>query len=132
MFRKPQRCTLVSGVIRAPGWCKYWDKKEPAAKKRRVFTAPNGNIMENPRNYGLLKAAYSVNETLEILSLGRTSLYKLINCNELHPVKLGKKTLFLAPDLTEFLVRLATNEHVAAASPFDSIDVEHTHEDNAL
>jgi hypothetical protein len=77
--------------------------------------------MEDPRKYGLLKAAYSVNETLEILSLGRTSLYKLINCNELHPVKLGKKTLFLAPDLTEFLVRL---EHEAAASPFDSIDVE--------
>jgi hypothetical protein len=32
MFRKPQRCTLVSGVIRAPGWCKYWEKKGPAKK----------------------------------------------------------------------------------------------------
>jgi hypothetical protein len=28
MFRRPQRCTLVSGVIRAPGWCKYWDGKK--------------------------------------------------------------------------------------------------------
>ena len=33
MFRKPQRCTLVSGVIRAPGWCKYWEKKGPAVRK---------------------------------------------------------------------------------------------------
>jgi hypothetical protein len=59
MFRKPQRCTLVSGVIRAPGWCKYWERKGPAVRK------------------------------------GASSLRQ-------------------------------------AASPFDSIDVEYTHEDNAL
>jgi hypothetical protein len=28
MFRKPQRCTLVRGTIRAPGWCKFWDGKK--------------------------------------------------------------------------------------------------------
>ena len=59
MFRKPQRCTLVSGVIRAPGWCKYWQKRGPAKKASLPHQA-------------------------------------------------------------------------AAASPFDSIDVEYTHEDNAL
>jgi excisionase family DNA binding protein len=54
-----------------------------------------------------VKAAYSVNETLERLSIGRTTLYKLVKDGELHPVKLGKKTLFLAPDLASFLTRLA-------------------------
>jgi hypothetical protein len=32
MFKKPQRCTLVSGVIRAPGWCRFWQKRGPAKK----------------------------------------------------------------------------------------------------
>jgi hypothetical protein len=32
----------------------------------------------DPHTYGLLKAAYSVNETLAMLSIGRTSLYSLV------------------------------------------------------
>jgi hypothetical protein len=54
-----------------------------------------------------VKAAYSVNETLDVLSIGRTKLYQLVNLDELHPVKVGKKTLFLAPDLAAFLTKLA-------------------------
>jgi hypothetical protein len=60
----------------------------------------------DPRIYGLVKAAYSVNETLEVLSLGRTSLYSLIADGVLKPVKFGKKTLFLAPNLAAFLAKL--------------------------
>ena len=67
----------------------------------------------DPRNYGLVKAAYSVGESLDILSIGRTKLYELVNLNELHPVKLGKKTLFLAPDLAAFLTRLAASGGVS-------------------
>jgi excisionase family DNA binding protein len=59
---------------------------------------------ENP--FGLQKTAYGITETVELLSIGRSSLYALIRRGELERVKLGKKTLFLAPDLTRFLNRL--------------------------
>ena len=61
----------------------------------------------DPRAFGLVKAAYTVNETLEVISIGRTSLYDLVNRGELRPAKLGKKTLFLASDLAAFLRRLS-------------------------
>jgi excisionase family DNA binding protein len=60
----------------------------------------------NPRAFGLFKAAYNVDEALDVLSIGRTSLYKLVDAGHLHPVKLGKKTLILADDLARFLIRL--------------------------
>ena len=60
----------------------------------------------DPRAFGLTKAAYSVNETLDLLSIGRTSLYKLVSGGALKPAKLGKKTLFVAPDLVALLTKL--------------------------
>jgi len=60
----------------------------------------------DPRTFGLTKAAYSVNETLDLLSIGRTSLYKLVSGGELKPAKLGKKTLFCARDLAALLTKL--------------------------
>jgi hypothetical protein len=60
----------------------------------------------DPRAFGLLKVAYGVNETLELLSIGRTSLYAVVKRGELTPVKFGKKTLFYAIDLAVFLARL--------------------------
>jgi excisionase family DNA binding protein len=62
--------------------------------------------MPNPLDYGLVKAAYSVNETLSMLSIGRTSLYSLVKSGELPAVKLGKKTLFYASDLAGLLTKL--------------------------
>ena len=56
--------------------------------------------------FGLHKAAYSVNETLTLLSIGRTSLYRLVQKGDLPVTKLGKKTLFTAPDLADFLTKL--------------------------
>jgi hypothetical protein len=38
--------------------------------------------------------------------IGRTSLYKLVNSGVLRPAKLGKKTLFYAPDIAAFLTKL--------------------------
>ena len=58
------------------------------------------------QQFGLTKAAYSVNETLALLSIGRTSLYRLVQQGDLPVAKLGKKTLFTAPDLARLLVRL--------------------------
>jgi excisionase family DNA binding protein len=59
-----------------------------------------------PHVIGFVKAAYSVNETLTLLSIGRTSLYRLVKCGELRPGKLGKKTLFYASDLAALLERI--------------------------
>ena len=60
----------------------------------------------DPRTLGLTKAAYSVKETLEVLSIGRTSLYQLVKEKQLSPAKMGKKTLFLAVDLATLLLKL--------------------------
>jgi hypothetical protein len=59
----------------------------------------------DPRSFGLVKVAYSVNETLETLSIGRTSLYSRVKRGELTPVKHGRKTLLLATDLAVLLAK---------------------------
>jgi excisionase family DNA binding protein len=59
-----------------------------------------------PSEYGLVKALYGVNETMVLLSIGRTSLYELVKRGELKPAKLGKKTLFYATDLAALLTKL--------------------------
>jgi excisionase family DNA binding protein len=59
-----------------------------------------------PSEYGLVKALYGVNETMALLSIGRTSLYELVKRGELKPAKLGKKTLFYASDLAALLTKL--------------------------
>jgi hypothetical protein len=60
----------------------------------------------DPRAFGLAKAAYAVGETLDLLSIGRTSLYAAVKRGDLKCVKFGKKTLFYATDLAWFLTRL--------------------------
>ena len=60
----------------------------------------------DPQAFGLTKAAYSVNETLSLLSIGRTSLYRLVQRGDLPAAKLGKKTLFTAPDLAKLLTKM--------------------------
>ena len=69
----------------------------------------------HPHEYGLLKAAYSVNETMAVLSIGRTSLYELVKNKKLTPAKFGKKTLFLAPDLARLLDELRAGSAPKAA-----------------
>jgi excisionase family DNA binding protein len=64
----------------------------------------------------LVRAAYSVRETLELLSIGRTSLYDAVKRGELSPVKLGKKTLFYSDDLVAFLVLLRRRSEAAKSS----------------
>jgi len=79
------------------------DVQIEATNPPNVSPAPSPFAV-NP--FGLRRAAYSVNETLEILSLGRTSLYALVRAGKLEPRKIGRKTLFLAPDITRFLLEL--------------------------
>jgi excisionase family DNA binding protein len=66
----------------------------------------------DPRAFGFVKAAYGVKETLDLLSVGRTSLYAAVKRGELTPVKFGKKTLFYAADLAAFLTRLKDHRAV--------------------
>jgi hypothetical protein len=47
----------------------------------------------DPRKFGLTKAAYGVKQTVDLLNIGRTSLYAAVKRGELKPVKFGKKTL---------------------------------------
>jgi hypothetical protein len=68
--------------------------------------AASGAGSMDPSSFGLRKAAYSVNETLDLLSIGRTSLYAAVGRGDLKPVKFGKKTLFYAADLAAFLTKL--------------------------
>ncbi len=60
----------------------------------------------DPRVFGLIKVAYSVNETLDLLSIGRTTFYDLVARGELKIIKLGKKTLIYAIDLAALLNKL--------------------------
>jgi len=67
----------------------------------------------NPQDFGLAKAAYSVNETIALLSIGRTSLYQLVNSGDLKPTKFGKKTLFYAIDIAALLAKLRATAKAA-------------------
>jgi len=59
-----------------------------------------------PSALGFTKVAYAVGETLDLLSIGRTSLYAAVKRGDLKRVKFGKKTLFYAADLAAFMTRL--------------------------
>lgn len=60
----------------------------------------------DPRAFGLIKAAYSVNETLDLLSIGRTTFYALVKRGDLKVTKLGNKSLVYAVDLVALLSTL--------------------------
>ncbi len=70
-------------------------------------TAVNHMSPRDPRSLGLIKALYSVNETLTTLSIGRTTLYRLVDRGDLCCVKVGKKTLFTAENIAGFLNKLS-------------------------
>lgn len=65
--------------------------------------------MYTPQQLGLTKAAYSVDETLNLLSLGRTTLYGLVKNGKLTQTKYKTKTLFLSVDIANFLSALQDN-----------------------
>jgi excisionase family DNA binding protein len=67
---------------------------------------PSSQPQPDPRAFGLTKATYTVRETMDQLSIGRTSLYAAIKRGDLRMMKFGDKSLFLANDLAEFLSKL--------------------------
>jgi excisionase family DNA binding protein len=47
--------------------------------------------------------AYSINDTAKTLSLGRTSIYALINAGQLEAFKLGRRTLVKADSIRRLI-----------------------------
>jgi hypothetical protein len=70
-----------------------------------MHTCQSPNTID-PRALGFSKAAYTVSETLSMLSMSRTGLYAAVKSKQLTPAKHGRKTLFLASDLAAFLLSL--------------------------
>ena len=52
------------------------------------------------------RLAYDVEETAALLSLGRTSIYGLVQIGRLRATKIGRRTVFLASDIMAFLADL--------------------------
>lgn len=52
------------------------------------------------------KRAYTVNEAIREIGIGRSKLYAEIAAGKLIPRKIGKKTIFLAKDLEAYLEAL--------------------------
>lgn len=63
-----------------------------------------------PQDFNLTRAAYSVNDLLALLPIGRTSLYAAVKRGELKATKYGKSTWFLAPDVAAFLTSLTPKD----------------------
>lgn len=51
----------------------------------------------------MVKAAYTINELIEVGPLGRTSIYEAIRSGQLTARKFGKRTVVLAADFETFL-----------------------------
>jgi hypothetical protein len=56
----------------------------------------------DPSALGFTKVAYAVDETLELLSIGRTALYAAVKRGDIKRVKFGKKRCFTLPTLPRF------------------------------
>ena len=65
------------------------------------------------QDFNLTKPAYSVNDLLSQLPLGRTRLYAAIKSGDLKATKYGKSTWFLAKDVAAFLSRLEGGSNAA-------------------
>ena len=95
---------LPDAVMAQPRKSREHDSTNGAVPGGRSDKDASDNPID-PRAFGLAKAAYGVGETLDFLSIGRTSLYAAVKRGDLKHVKFGKKTLFYATDLAEFLAR---------------------------
>ncbi len=80
---------------------------------RNTIDAGDAGFVD-PRAFGLFKAAYSVRETLDLLSIGRTKFYELVDTGDLKITKLGAKSLVYATEIVAFLVKLRSKTTATA------------------
>jgi len=57
-----------------------------------------------------LKALYRVTEVAEVLSVGRTKVYELINSGQLDAAKVGRATRVTRSSIVRFLSELNTDD----------------------
>jgi excisionase family DNA binding protein len=69
-------------------------------------------------NHNLRKAAYTVDEVAEILSLGRNLVFDLLNSGDLKRVRVGRRTIIPAESIISFLDKKCAEE--APANPYGS------------
>jgi excisionase family DNA binding protein len=81
------------------------------ALNRYENTISESGPLMDPRTFGLVKAAYSVDDTIDLLSIGRTTFYALVGRGELKITKLGKKSLVYATDIAALLTKLRSTEN---------------------
>lgn len=60
--------------------------------------------------YGRLKATYSVAETVDLLSVGRTSVSATTERGDLTPIEFGRKTLISAATLDDAEPEVSASE----------------------
>ena len=65
---------------------------------------------KNQKPFGQDRLVYSATDTMELLSIGKTTLYKLLNRGALKSTKICSKTVFLATDIAAFLEQLQQGE----------------------
>lgn len=56
-----------------------------------------------PNAFGLTKVGYTIDETVKLVGIGRTSIYSAIKRGDLEIAKLGKRTIVFAFALAKFL-----------------------------
>jgi excisionase family DNA binding protein len=89
----------------------------PAASEAEAVPLPDSEP-QDPRSFGLHRAAYSVSETLELLSIGRTKFYELVDQGDLRIAKLGTKSLVYVTDIMALLTKLRSGDGINQA-PLD-------------
>jgi hypothetical protein len=77
-------------------------------ERRRPFHF--GIIPMEHSKYNLVKAGYSVDELTQILPIKRTSIYDAVRRGDLRPAKFGRRTFFLAAEVSAFLDKIAAKE----------------------
>ena len=53
---------------------------------------------------------YSIQSSIQILGIGRSSLYELIAAGEIHAVKIGRRTLIPAKEIERFVESLVEDK----------------------
>jgi excisionase family DNA binding protein len=64
---------------------------------------------ENPNVLDILPRLLTVGETLELLSISRSLLYKVVAEGRLRPVKIGKSTRFTRDEIARFISELSSD-----------------------
>jgi hypothetical protein len=69
--------------------------------------------MSIARPHNIHKAAYSVGEVIELLSLGRNAVFSLLSSGELKRIKVGRRTVVTAESIITFVDRKVAENAIA-------------------